>query len=110
MGTLLLSLVFALNVVLLVLVYVFYKRFASALQPDVTKDLAAQNENLENALTQRFSAATADMAMRLEQTKGDLRQQVADRLEAAGRNDRSGRFDRARAGGKYRGGHGFAAL
>ena len=35
---------------------------------------------MQEALTRQFAAATADMASRLEQTKGDLRQQVADRL------------------------------
>ena len=44
------------------------------------KRLIEQSEQLQKALTQQFSAATADMATRLEQTKGDLRQQVTDRL------------------------------
>jgi len=44
------------------------------------KRLASQSENLQQALTGQFAAATADLASRLEQTKGDLRQQVADRL------------------------------
>jgi len=44
------------------------------------KRLVEQSEGLQKALTQQFSAATADMASRLERTKGDLRQQVADRL------------------------------
>lgn len=111
MGTFLLGLVFVLNVVLLGFVYVLYQRFANNSQADVQKDLAAQNESLENALTQRFSAATADMAMRLEQTKGDLRQQVADRLEegfsrmrgavedqlSSGRREQSDRLKEARS-------------
>jgi DNA recombination protein RmuC len=42
--------------------------------------LIEQSESLQKTLTQQFSAATADMASRLEQTKGDLRQGVADRL------------------------------
>jgi DNA recombination protein RmuC len=42
--------------------------------------LIEKSEGLERALTQQFSAATADIAGRLEQTKGDLRQQVFDRL------------------------------
>jgi DNA recombination protein RmuC len=111
MGTFLIGLVFVLNVVLLVFVYMLYQRFANGSQADVTKDLAAQSESLENALTQRFSAATADMAMRLEQTKGDLRQQVADRLEegfsrmrgavedqlSSGRREQSDRLKEARS-------------
>jgi DNA recombination protein RmuC len=44
------------------------------------KSLADRSEGLQQTLTQQFSAATADMATRLEQTKGDLRQQVSDRL------------------------------
>src|SRR5678809_354472 len=81
MGTLLLGLVLALNIVLLALVVRLFQRQSAATQTDVKAELAGQAENLENALTQRFTTATADMAMRLEQTKGDLRQQVADRLE-----------------------------
>jgi len=42
--------------------------------------LVQNSENLQQVLTNQFSTATADMASRLEQTKGDLRQQVADRL------------------------------
>ncbi len=38
------------------------------------------SEQLAGRLEARFAAATADMAGRLEQVKGDLRQQVADRL------------------------------
>ena len=111
MGTFLLGLVFVLNVVLLVFMYMLYQRFANGSQAAVIKDLAAQNESLENALTQRFSAATADMAMRLEQTKGDLRQQVTDRLEegfsrmrgavedqlSSGRREQSDRLKEARS-------------
>jgi DNA recombination protein RmuC len=44
------------------------------------KVLVERSETLQKALTQQFSAATADMASRLESTKGDLRQQVSDRL------------------------------
>jgi len=43
-------------------------------------ELAKQSATLREALSQRFNVATADMAMRLESTKGDLRQEVADRL------------------------------
>src|SRR5512133_1409446 len=35
---------------------------------------------LELSLSEKFSSARTDMAARLEQTKGDLRQEVADRL------------------------------
>src|SRR5437588_1669132 len=81
MGTLLLGGILVLNVVLLwVTIRVFRSaRFSS--QVDEIAELAKQTESLHQSLSQRFSTATADMAMRLEQTKGDLRQQVADRLE-----------------------------
>ena len=111
MGTLLLGLVLALNIVLLALVVRLFQRQSAATQTDVKAELAGQAENLENALTQRFTTATADMAMRLEQTKGDLRQQVADRLEegfsrmrgavddqlTAGRREQSERLKEARS-------------
>lgn len=49
-------------------------------QTDALTRLVSQNESLHETLTRQFASATADMAMRLEQTKGDLRQQVSDRL------------------------------
>jgi len=51
-----------------------------ASQADGFKSLVDRTGGLEQALTQQFSAARADLASRLEQTKGDLRQQVSDRL------------------------------
>jgi len=39
-----------------------------------------RSEALQKALTEQFSSAAADMASRLERTKGDLRQQASDRL------------------------------
>jgi DNA recombination protein RmuC len=81
MGTLLLGLVVVLNLVLLLLVLRVFRAARFSAQLDEIAELAKQSEALHHALGQRFSTATADMAMRLEQTKGDLRQQVADRLE-----------------------------
>ena len=75
---LLLGLLLAVNVVLM-LWLVLYQRSSSS-QAAVTKRLADQASGLHEALTRQFASATADMASRLEQTKGDLRQQVADRL------------------------------
>jgi DNA recombination protein RmuC len=49
-------------------------------QEDSLIRLARQAESLHQTLSQQFAASTADMASRLEQTKGDLRQQVSDRL------------------------------
>ena len=81
MGTFLLGLLLVVNVVLLALVFRLFQRHSAASQADVKMELAAQAENLENALTQRFTSATADMAMRLEQTKGTY----ANRCRPAGR-------------------------
>jgi DNA recombination protein RmuC len=81
MGTLLLGLVVVLNLVLLVLVLRIFWAARSSSQTNEIAELAKHSETLHQALTQKFTTATADMAMRLEQTKGDLRQQVADRLE-----------------------------
>jgi DNA recombination protein RmuC len=75
---LLLGLLLAVNVVLLLWLAV-YQRSGSS-QAAALKGLAERSEGLQQALTQQFSAATADLASRLEQTKGDLRQEVSDRL------------------------------
>src|SRR5208283_3367835 len=57
------------------------RRVSAAAQADVKAEVAGQLERLGTSLGQKFSAATADMASRLEQTKGDLRQQVTDRIQ-----------------------------
>jgi len=75
---LLIGLLLAVNVVLL-LWLVVYQRSGSS-QAAGIKGLVERSDGLHQTLTQQFSAATADMATRLEQTKGDLRQQVSDRL------------------------------
>ncbi len=81
MGTSLLGLVLVLNLVLLIVVIGHFRRQSRPLQDDAITELARQAATLHESLSQRFTTATADMAMRLEQTKGDLRQQVSDRLE-----------------------------
>ena len=81
MGTLLLGGILILNVVLLWVTLRVFRSARFSSQVDEIAELAKQTESLHQSLSQRFSTATADMAMRLEQTKGDLRQQVADRLE-----------------------------
>src|SRR5713226_561419 len=81
MGTSLLGLVLVLNLVLLIVVIGHFRRQSRPLQDDAIMELARQAATLHESLSQRFTTATADMAMRLEQTKGDLRQQVSDRLE-----------------------------
>ena len=75
---LLLGLLLAANVGLL-LWLLMHQRSQSS-QVSVTKELVERSQASQQALSQQFSAAAADMACRLEQTKGDLRQQVSDRL------------------------------
>jgi len=81
METLLLVAVLVGTLVLLGFSVVLLRRFSASAQVDVKAEVAGMVENLDQSLTQKFSAATADMASRLEQTKGDLRQQVADRIQ-----------------------------
>jgi DNA recombination protein RmuC len=80
MGTLLLVILLVLNLVLLILLAVVLRRTSGSSQAPEITELARQSAILHESLSQRFNAATADMAMRLESTKGDLRQEVADRL------------------------------
>jgi len=75
---LLLGLLLAASLVLLLWLLLYQRSDHS--QAAGIKELVEQSKGLQQALTQQFSTATADMASRLEQTKGDLRQQVADRL------------------------------
>jgi DNA recombination protein RmuC len=69
-------LLIALSLVNLVLLVVLLRRA----QAGGGAEVGAKLDTMTDALSQRFSSATADMASRLEQTKGDLRQQMADRL------------------------------
>src|SRR5882757_1837258 len=81
METLLLVAVLAGTLVLIGVSLVLLRRSSPSAQVDVKTEVAAQIESLNASLGQKFSAATADMASRLEQTKGDLRQQVTDRIQ-----------------------------
>lgn len=80
MGTFLLVVLVGLNLILLGLGMLTFWHFKKLPQTTAINDLASQYTKVQEALSQRFTAATADMAMRLEQTKGDLRQEVTDRL------------------------------
>src|SRR5262249_55729120 len=80
MGTLLLVIVVALNVVLLAIIVGLRKHISNRLQAADLQALENETVRLREALTQQFTSATADMAMRLESTKGSLRQEVTDRL------------------------------
>jgi DNA recombination protein RmuC len=57
------------------------RRLSAASQVDVKAEVAGQLERFNSALGHQISVSTADMATRLEQTKGDLRQQVTDRIQ-----------------------------
>src|ERR1700738_3878810 len=60
---------------------VLLRRVSAAAQVDVKAEVASLLETLATSIGQKFSSATADMASRLEQTKGALRQQVTDRIQ-----------------------------
>src|ERR1035437_8744434 len=81
METILLVTVLVGTLVLLGFSAVLFRRISAAAQVDTKAEVAGQIESLGATLGQRFSATTADMASRLEQTKGDLRQQVTDRIQ-----------------------------
>jgi DNA recombination protein RmuC len=81
METLLLVTILVGTLALLGFSAVLLRRFSAASQVDVKAEVASQLERFNSALGQKISISTADMATRLEQTKGDLRQQVADRIQ-----------------------------
>src|SRR5437868_14721177 len=81
METLLLVTVLVGILVLLGFSVVLLRRVSTAAQVDVKAEVASLLESLGTSLGQKFSSATADMASRLEETKGDLRQQVTDRIQ-----------------------------
>src|SRR5262252_6831627 len=80
MGTFFLGVLVAGNVVLLCLGLGIFWRLKNSSQVSEIRGLREQYSKVHESLSQRFNTATADMAMRLEQTKGDLRQEVTDRL------------------------------
>jgi DNA recombination protein RmuC len=81
MLTFLLILLVLLNAGLVIAAIALYRHVAASSPSSQISALAQQTEALNGSLTQKFTSATADMAVRLEATKGDLRQQVSDRLE-----------------------------
>ncbi|MGA7850249.1 MAG: DNA recombination protein RmuC, partial [Terriglobales bacterium] len=81
METLLLVTVLVGTLVLLGFSAVLLRRVSTAAQVDVKAEVAGHLERFNTALGQKISLSTADMATRLEQTKGDLRQQVTDRIQ-----------------------------
>jgi DNA recombination protein RmuC len=81
METLLLVAVLAGTLVLLGFSVVLLRRVSAASQVDVKAEVVGALESFNTAIGQKISISTADMATRLEQTKGDLRQQVTDRIQ-----------------------------
>src|SRR5579872_155695 len=65
---------------LAVLLLLLRNKFGNSAQDEAFRRLTSQSDTLQQVLSRQFASATADTAQRLEQTKGDLRQQVADRL------------------------------
>ncbi|MGB9196145.1 MAG: DNA recombination protein RmuC [Terriglobales bacterium] len=57
------------------------RRLSASSQVDVKAEVASALERLDTTLGQKISISTADMASRLEATKGDLREQVKDRIQ-----------------------------
>jgi DNA recombination protein RmuC len=80
MGTVLLVTLVGLNLVLLVVVLIALNRVRQASGPEHLTQLSAQIGSVDQSISEQLRAASADMAGRLESTKGDLRQEVADRL------------------------------
>jgi DNA recombination protein RmuC len=81
METMLLVTVLVGTLALLGFSVVLLRRVSSAAQVDVKAEVAGALERFNTTLGQKISVSTADMASRLEQTKGDLRQQVTDRIQ-----------------------------
>ncbi len=81
--TALLLLILVLNVAVLVALAVVLRRTATIADPAAAvAKIGSDMLSLERGLSQSFAAATAEMAKRLEQTKGDLRQDVTEKLNA----------------------------
>ena len=98
METVLLVTVLVGTFVLLGLSAVLLRRVSAASQGDVKAEVAAALERLDTTLGQKISISTADMASRLEQTKGDLRQQVTDRIQQGFSEIRSSVEEQLKAG------------
>src|SRR5258708_25387920 len=81
METLLLVTVLVGTLVLLGFSAVLLRRVSASAQVNVKTEVADQLERVNTALGQKISTSTADMASRLEQTKGDLRPNVADPIQ-----------------------------
>ena len=74
----LMGLIIVLNLVLLVSLWLQQRSGGS--QAAVIKALEERSQAFEKTMSRALAISVADMASRLEQTKGDLRQQISDRL------------------------------
>lgn len=64
----------------LILAFLFWRGGATGAAGELQDRLVARVQALEQSLSSQFTTATADMAGRIEQTRGDLRQEMSDRL------------------------------
>jgi DNA recombination protein RmuC len=70
-----------LNLVLSAILYLAFKKASTAgLTKESLSPLSTQISTLDLSLSEQLRSANADLAARLEGAKGDLRQEVADRL------------------------------
>ena len=72
------------NVLLTVIILLMALRLRSwfgGLANEALAPISQRVDSIRNELAEKFTAATADMAQRLERTKGDLRQDVTDRIQ-----------------------------
>src|SRR6266568_4556030 len=102
MGTLLLGVVVVLNLILLGLVLGLIRRITSSSQTTELQVLANESVALRESLAQKFSAATADMAMRQEVTDrlGEGFKEIRNSVEAqltGGRREQTHDLREARA-------------
>jgi DNA recombination protein RmuC len=97
--TALLLLVLAVNLAVLVLLLFLLRRTEQSADPTAAvATIGTSMQSLERALSQSFAKATADMAQRLEQTKGDLRLDVTEKLTAGFKEMRGSVEDHLAAG------------
>ncbi len=73
--------VFVFSAASLAVAVALWLRVSKASDPQAALTTLGQTvQSLERSLSEKFASARGDMASRLEQTKGDLRQEVSDRL------------------------------
>ena len=82
MSILLLVLTFLVALAAAAGVFLIWRQLGTASGVQVLTGFAARCDALDRSLSQKLATSQADMAGRLEQVKGDLRQQVSDRLES----------------------------